>query len=127
MSMSLAWGQPNKIDRFFFGSGGTAAKPLPNAFQTVTGTIGMEFSDLTAYNYFLSGGLVSVVWDFVGNTIASTYKDEVKFTLSAVQFRGDSPNVAGPDVLTLSAPIAAFDDGTNPPLQIDYVSTDTTV
>lgn len=126
-SFSLAWSQPYKTDRWFMGSGGTKAKPIPNGFATVSGNLTLEFADIASYTLFVSGAMSTAVFNFTGSLIASTYYNNITFTLDKMQYRGDSPNVAGPDVLELNAPIMAFDGGTNPPLQIDYTSTDTTL
>jgi len=126
-SFDFTWSQPYKTDRWFLGSGGTKLKPIPNGFAAVTGTVVLEFADLTHYTRFLNGTPVVVIFDFVGSTIASTYKNQITFTFDQFQYRGDSPNVAGPDVLELSVPFSIFDGGTNPPLQIDYTSVEVTL
>lgn len=126
-SFALTWAQPYKADRWFMGSGGTKLKPIPNGFASVTGNLVFEFLDNTIVSLFRSGTPVSVVLDFVGAQIASPYNYEFKITLDQVQFRGDSPNVAGPDVLELNAPVVCLDGGTNPPMQIDLTETATTV
>ncbi len=87
----------------------------------------MEWNDDSYYQLFRSGAFMAVTFDFLGAIIASTYKEEVKFTLPAVQLRGGSPTITGPDVLGASVPFKAFDNGAAAPLTIDYVSTDVTV
>lgn len=124
--VNLTWTQPYKTDRNFMGAA-LKSKPIPNGFATVQGTLDVEWFDSSAYALFRSGAMVSLVVDLVGPTIASTFKQEIKFNMPSIQVRGESPNVDGPDVLDLQVAFNAFDDGTNPPLTITYMSTDTAI
>lgn len=127
-SCGLTWTQPYKDDEFFLGSGGTKQKPIPNGFATVEGTMGLEFYDSTAYSLWRTGrSNIAVIFDFQGPIIASTFKEQITFTMSSVQLRGESPQVGGPDVIDVNVPFRALDDGTNPPLKIEYTSTDITI
>lgn len=124
--VNLTWNQPYRDDRFFLDGSGTIAQPVPNGLATVTGTMSGEWYDQTFYNAFRSGAFASLVITFAGPTaIASTFFPTIKFTMSAVQIRGTSPQVDGPDLLDLDIPFVAKDDGTNPPLKIEYTSTET--
>jgi hypothetical protein len=124
--VSLAWTQPYRDDRFFLDGSGTIAQPIPNGLSTVTGTISGEWFDNTWYAAFRSGAFASLVITFAGPTaIASTFFPTVKFTMSAIQIRGTSPQVSGPDLIDASIPFVAKDDGTNPPLKVEYTSTET--
>lgn len=114
-------------DRFFFGSAGLKGKPLPNAFMVVSGTALLEFSDMFAYNLFVSGAQSQLVLTFTGPIIAGAFAEMIQFTAPATQVRGDSPKVAGPDILQLNVPFSCFYDGVNPPLTIAYQSTDITL
>jgi hypothetical protein len=126
-SLTVTWTQPFKEDRFFLGSGAVKQKPIPNGIPTLAGSMSAEWYDQSAYQLFLSGGIVGVVFDFQGATIASTYKEQIKFDMPAVQVRGESPQVGGPDVLDQTIPFTVGDNGTNPPLSISYMSTDLAV
>lgn len=124
---SLTGGQPLKVDRYFLGATGLKAKPIQNDFATASGTLNADFTDLTHYNRFTNGTIAAVVLTFEGDTIETTYKETIKITMAACGFDGETPNVAGPDVLTQSIPFVALYDGTNAPVVIEYTSTDTTV
>lgn len=124
-SANWTWTQPFKDDRWFLGTGGTRQKPIPNGFATVEGTLDLEWYDTSAYLAFRSGAAIALSFAFDGDVISGAYKDNITFTMSAIQPRGGSPQVGGPDVLDLSVPFRAGDDGTNPPLKIEYTSTDT--
>jgi hypothetical protein len=41
-------------------------------------------------------------------------------TIPSIGFEGDTPMVNGPDVVDLSAPFTALDNGTNPIISIAY-------
>jgi hypothetical protein len=126
-SLNLTWTQPYKTDQFFLGTTGTKLKPIPNGRPTLAGTIAAQWYDATAYQLFLSGAIVGVVFDFQGATIAATYKEQIKFDMPGVQVRGDSPQVGGPDVLDQAIPITVGDNGALAPLTVTYMSTDLTV
>lgn len=125
---SLKITQGMKDDRYFLGVGGTKGKPIPNALMAITGQLQVEWASMAAYNLFVSGAMSALVLDFEGPTIASPYNEAIAFTAPAVQLRGESPQVSGPDVLQTNIPFNAyFDDATSKILQIDYISVDTTL
>jgi hypothetical protein len=126
-SINWTWTQPYKTDRWFLGSGATKAKPIPNGLATIEGTMDLEWYDTAAYLLFRAGTFASLVFDLQGATIASTYKEQFKSTMSAVQYRGGSPGVDGPDVLDASVPFVAKDDSTNPPWKVEYMETRVTI
>lgn len=127
-ALAATWTQPYKEDRFFLNTSGVKGKPIPNGFATVEGTISLEFNDATAYNLWRTGRKdIAVVFDFQGATIASTFKEQITFTMPGVQVRGESPQVGGPDVLEVTAPFKALDNGAAAPLTVAYMSTDITI
>jgi hypothetical protein len=124
-SLNFTWTQPYKTDRFFLGTTGTKAKPIPNGLPTIEGNIAAEWYDASAYQLFLSGAIVGVVFDFQGAIIASTFKEQAKFDMPAIQVRGDSPTVGGPDVLDQAIPFKIGDNASAAPLTVTYMSTET--
>ena len=124
--VNLSWDQPMAAERFFLDGSGTRAKPIPNNVASLTGTLSGEFYDSTFYAAFRSGAFASLVVTFAGPTaIATTYFPTIKFTLAAIQIRGTSPQVGGPDLLGQSIPFVAKYDGTNTPMKVEYTSTET--
>jgi hypothetical protein len=123
--VNWTWSQPYADGRFFLDGSGTISKPVPNGIGTVTGTLSGEWYDSTFYAAFRSGAYASLVCTAQGPTaIASTYFPMFRNTFSAIQVRGTSPTVSGPDLLDLSVPFVVKDDGTNPPWKAEYQSTD---
>lgn len=114
-----------KTNRWFLGSGALKAKPIPTGFTEVTGTLDCEFESLSAYNHFAAGNPIAIVIPIEGAVIAATHKYTWKADMPACQIRGETPKVGGPDVLTQTIPFKVLDDGTNAPLTLTYMSTDT--
>lgn len=114
--------------RFFLGANGTKGEPLANAFRAITGSIDVEFENLTdVYDAFAADTKTSLQLTFVGPTIAAGYTSEVQILIPAVFFDTGSPTVDGPAVLHSQANFTALDDGSNPPVQILVQSLDATV
>lgn len=125
--VNLSWSQPFADGRFFLDGSGTRAKPIANGIAGITGTLSGEFYDSTFYAAFRSGAFASLVVTFAGPiAIASTYYPTIKFTLAAVQIRGTSPQVGGPDLLGQSIPFVAKYNGTDAPLKVELTDTQTT-
>lgn len=125
-AVTWTWTQPFAAERFFLDGSATRAKPIPNGLATVTGTMTSEYFDNTFYGAFRSGAFASLVCTATGTT-AITGAEFPTFTntFSAIQIRGSSPQVGGPDLLSLSVPFVAKDDGvaTAPWVSV-YKSTD---
>jgi hypothetical protein len=125
-AVSWTWTQPFADSRFFLDGSGTRAKPIPNGLATVTGTMDSEYFDQAFYAAFRSGAFASLVCTATGTTaISGAEFPTFTNTFSAIQIRGSSPQVGGPDLLDLSVPFVAKDDGvaTAPWVSV-YKSTD---
>lgn len=122
--MSLQIAYEYATERFSLGAA-TKKAPLTNGYPTISCTLDLEFKDLaTAYSVFRAGTIVALSVDFTGPQIAAPYNEEIKFTMPAVGLNGETPTVDGPDLLAQSVECEVLDDGTNPPLTIEYTSTD---
>jgi len=124
---SLEGGQPLKTDRYYLGTSGLKAKPVQNAFGSATATLNADFTDMTHHNRFTAGTIASVVLTFTGALIASTYYEQIKITMAACGFNGETPNVDGPDILNQTIPVVALYDGTNPPVKLEYTSVEVAI
>ncbi|MBK7424852.1 MAG: hypothetical protein IPJ48_18220 [Propionivibrio sp.] len=115
-------------ERFYAGAGGLKAEPIMNDFLKVSGSIEVDLVNKADFaDRFAADSATSLVIEFVGPLIASTYYQTFRFTLPMVFFDGDTPTVDGPDVTSGGYPFVAQLDGTNPLVSIDYISTDTTL
>lgn len=111
-SVSWTWEQPFAAERFFLDGSATRAKPIPNGLATVTGTMASEYFDQTFYTAFRSGTMAQLVCTATGTTaISGAEFPTFTNTFSAVQIRGSSPQVDGADLLDMSVPFVAKDDG----------------
>lgn len=79
---------------------GTPKKALVNGIADVTGTITADFTDLTAYNRYVSGTEAALV-------ITCDNGVDSKFVVTMnVRFDGETPHVGGPELLTQPLPFA---------------------
>jgi hypothetical protein len=114
-----------KSDRYFLG-GPTMSEPILAGMTEITGTLTAEFDSLTAVNRFYNNTQVALNAKWTAATaIESTTFPYLEVTLPKVRFDGGSPQVGGPDVLTVDLPFKVLNDGTNAPITIDYMTTDT--
>ena len=70
---------------------------------------------------------VAVILLFEGATISETNKEKLELVVPAAHFVGASPQVGGPDVLSVQYPFEAYDNGSEAPVIATYVSVDSTL
>lgn len=126
----VAWSikRPMKTNRFY--SGFTTAKKIPvcNGQPDITGSITSDYIDKTVFaDRWASGVGFSIVYEFVGALIASTFFDTLRLTFPNCFLTGDTPTIDGEDVVGGAFPWVAKSDGTNPICKIEYMSTDTAI
>lgn len=111
-SVNWTWSQPYAAARLFLDGSGTIAKPIANGIATVTGTMAGEYVDQVLYAAYRAGSFAALTAIATGTTaISGSEFPTFSNTFSAVQLRGSSPQVDGPDLLNLSIPWVAKDDG----------------
>ena len=115
----------NALDegRYFLGSG-LRKEPLENGFREITGKIAPEFSDLTAYNRFVTGTEAALVMTFEGAIISTTLKYSMVITAN-VRFDGETPTVGGTDVLQNPMNFKVVGDTPASAFTMVYQTTDT--
>lgn len=112
----------------YMGNQGLRSQGVLNDWTKVSGSIGADFLDKTTFaDRFASDTPVSLVWEFVGPLIASTYYETFRVKMPQVFFDGDTPTADGPAEVKTSFPFTAQHDGTNPTVTIEYISTDLTL
>jgi len=115
-------------ERFYAGAGGLKAEPVMNDWLKVSGSLDVDLVDKADFaDRFAADSATSLVIEFVGPLIASTYYQTFRIKVPMVFFDGDTPTVDGPDVTSGGYSFVAQLDGTNPLVSIDYISTDTTL
>ncbi|MFE2132235.1 phage tail tube protein [Streptomyces sp. NPDC059466] len=124
--MSLKIERPQATERFYAGQAGLKKEPISNDQVKITGTLETDYIDTTLDDLHTSDGATSLVWEFIGPLIASTYFETIRFVLPAVRFDEGPPVIDGFDVVKPSFNFVGLYDGTNP-VKIEYMSTDITV
>lgn len=126
--------RPMADKRYFYGSGGIKAEQIENGYQDITGQIDVEFASTSAwYTAFAADTSQALELKFVGPLAGVTYFHTLDVILPCVFLEGDSPNIAGPDVLKCTVPFTVLDaqvgTGTTaqPVAQFQYTSTDTAI
>jgi hypothetical protein len=116
-----------KSDRYFLG-GATMSEPILAGMTEITGTVTVEFLNLTAYERFVNNTQVALTAKWTAATaIESTTFPYIEVNIPKVRFDGPAnPQVGGPDVITHELPFKALFDGTNGPITVDYMTSDTT-
>ena len=115
-------------ERFYAGAGGLKAEPVMNDWLKVSGSLDVDLVNKADFaDRFAADSATSLVIEFVGPLIASTYYQTFRIKVPMVFFDGDTPTVDGPDVTSGGYQFVAQLDGTNPLVSIDYISTDTTL
>lgn len=124
--VTLAIERKMATDRYYYGAAGLKAEPILNDFTALSGSIDADYitkADL-ADRYAADTGF-ALVWEFIGPVIASTYFETIRFTLPACFLDDQTPQLDGPDLIKTPYKFVALNDGTNPPLKIEIISTDT--
>ena len=124
-SMSLDLGLPRAVERYGLRSTALKAKPILNAYTPGNGSIGYEFTDMTQYGLYTAGTKVPVIFDFTSSSLAGAgFPYRITITIAQAQFTGTTPVVTGPDILSYDAPFEILDNGTDPPVKVEVISTD---
>ena len=111
------------VDRYYAGAAGVKKEPIANDKVAISGTIEMDYVDTTIDDLHTSDAATSLVWEFLGANIASTYFETFRITLPAVKFDSAPPAIDGPAVIKPTYSFTGLFDGTNVN-KIEYMSTD---
>lgn len=124
-SVSVSGDNPLATERM--GTGATKSEQVQNDMVDATITLGGEFtSQSEVYDVWRSGAVVPVQLTWTGSTITGgNYLLEV--IASAAKITNTELGVGGPDILGQTATLKVLADGTNNPLQVRIVTTDTTL
>ena len=100
-----------KTDRYYLRNSSLKKEQIEDtAPREVTGTFNADFSDMTLYNNFVTGAEAELValWQNPVE-IESGFYPEFEVTLARTRFDGETPNVAGTDVLNQAIPFKALE------------------
>lgn len=113
------------LERFFLG-GGLKKQPIAGEKAPISGALMGEFENLTAYNLFVAGTIVPIVYKWEGATISNDKKFTLQITMPACRIDGETPETQQ-GILDAPTPFTVLYDGTAEPITILYRSTDTAV
>lgn len=104
-SLSISGDNGLNSDRRFLGSQ-YISEPLEASLRNYSGTLDVEFTDLTQYTRFVAGTEAAMVASFTSGA------DSVTITTN-VRFDGTSPQVGGPEIVGQSLPFKCVASSTD--------------
>lgn len=116
--------RPQETERFYAGQSGLKKEPISNDQVKITGNLESDYVATTLDDLHTSDAATSLVWEFVGPLIASTYYETFRIVLPAIRLDEGPPVVDGFGVVKPTFNFTGLYDGTNQP-KIEYMSTDT--
>lgn len=123
--------RPLATDRYYANSGSLPAvkgEPIMDNYIKISGSIEADFTDKTSLaDRVASDSSTSVIFEWIGPTIAAANKETFRIKLPLVFLDGDTPTVDGPGIVNVGYDFTVQDDGTHPPITIEYISTDASV
>jgi len=106
-----------KEDKGALGSKYRVALPK-SGFRDVTGSLNMEFDDMTMYNKYVNGTESALALKFTSDDVitgAASETYELHIECPRVVFTGTTPTVSGPDLIYFDMPFTAL--ATNSPAE----------
>lgn len=117
--------RPQAADRFYANNAGLKAEPIMNDFVKISGSFDADYVDKSILaDRFASDASTSLVWEFVGPVIATTFAQTFRLKVPMIFLDGDTPDLDGPGVVSGSFPFVGQFDGTNSLVSAEYMSTD---
>ena len=116
------------IDRFGLGNAGLKKEQLETDFTAITGTFAAEYNEAEFQTPFRAGTTTAIqIGSFSTNFIESSTAFQVSVIMPACKITKAPPVVSGPGLVSVAGEFVVYDpdDGSNPPIQIHIVSTDT--
>lgn len=124
--MSCKIERPQDVERYYANQAALKAEPVENDQVKISGSIETDYVATTLDDLHTSDGTTSLVWEFVGANIASTFYDTFRVTLPAIHLDEGPPVVDGFGVVKPTFNYVGLYDGTNQP-KIELISTDVTL
>lgn len=118
--------RPQDTDRFYANQSALKKEPITNDLVKISGTLETDYVATTLDDLHTSDGATSMVWEFIGPVIASTFFETFRITLPVIKLDEGPPVVDGYGVVKPSFNYVGLYDATNLP-KIELISTDTTV
>jgi hypothetical protein len=120
--------QNNLVQRFNMGNSGLSAEPINRPMDTVSGTLELEFNNLTDFHTaFATDASLDLDFKFetTGEVIEGTWTSLLTIALDDARFEGDTPQVDDLDIVVVSVPFTAWDPTSGSGVTIVYRTADT--
>ncbi|MET9957033.1 phage tail tube protein [Streptomyces sp. NPDC006339] len=118
--------RPQAADRYYANNSALKAEPISNDLVKVTGSLETDYVSTVLDDLHTSDASTSLVWEFIGPIIASTYAETFRIKMPSIKIDDGAPTVDGFNVVRPTYNFTGYFDLTNP-FAIEYMSTDTTV
>ncbi|WP_055526007.1 phage tail tube protein [Streptomyces graminilatus] len=118
--------RPQDTERFYANQSALKKEPISNDQVKISGSLDSDYVATTLDDLHTSDGATSMVWEFVGPLIASTFFETFRITLPAIRLNEGPPSVDGFGVVKPTFQYEGLFDGTNQP-KIEIISTDVTL
>ncbi len=127
---------PIASSRYGLGNAGYKKEQLMNGIATISGTLDAEFTNKSEfYDKFTSNSTASLLLSFTHTnqgvaadggtgTAATANPYRMEFLFPQVKFKTAQVNLNGADLLSEKVSFQAYDDGTNPVMQVKLVTSD---
>ena len=112
---------PMATERYGLGNAGLKGQQIENAIPSITGSFAAEFNKAELYDAF-AGNVTTCVQMLMTGAAVGASVETLEITLPACKFKSASPQVGGPDIISMSTEYEAYYDGTNPPIQVKVIS-----
>ncbi|MFB8420217.1 phage tail tube protein [Enterobacter hormaechei] len=118
--------RPQDVERFYANQASLKKEPIANDQVKITGSLETDYAATTLDDLHTSDAAFSLVWEFTGALIETTYADTFRVTLPAVRLDEGPPTVDGFGVVKPTFNFTGLYDGTNQP-KIEIISTEATL
>jgi hypothetical protein len=126
-SMTLSGKNTLAADRYGLGNAGLKKEQLEVDFTSITGTFKGEFNVADWQTAWVGHNTVALQIDSQGPIITGSDRYLLSIIIPAAKITKAPAVVSGPGIVTVDGEFMVYDpdDGSNPAIQIKYVSTDT--
>lgn len=124
---TLTGATPVATERYGLGNAGLKAQQLQNDTPTITGKLAAEFGLTEFYDVFKANTTTPMQVTLTGSQIGTSGNNFLlSFIMPAVKLKTATPNVSGPDIVQMATTFEAYDNETDPVIQVKLQSDEAT-